>query len=131
MLETLFNKRKQNNPYLIKEKEISLLSKKFLGSKKDCTKLSEILNENISENIGSYYHSTKRSFKENNSYKTSNIFDSTNNILNLDNSENIFNANISAIKNNKAEIEIENLNEREDLNSKEEFFEGENINNLK
>ena len=131
MLETLFNKRKQNNPYLIKEKEISLLSKKFLGSKKDCTKLSEILNENISENIGSYYHSTKRSFKENNSYKTSNIFDSTNNILNLDNSENIFNANISVIKNNKAEIEIENLNEREDLNSKEEFFEGENINNLK
>ena len=105
--------------------------KKFLGSKKDCTKLSEILNENISENIGSYYHSTKRIFKENNSYKTSNIFDSTNNILNLDNSENIFNANISVIKNNKAEIEIENLNEREDLNSKEEFFEGENINNLK
>ena len=49
----------------------------------------------------------------------------------MDNSENIFNANISVIKNNKAEIEIENLNEREDLNSKEEFFEGENINNLK
>ena len=48
ILSTIFN----NN----KSKHIKI----YLGSKKDCIKFSEILNENISENIGSYYHSTKK-----------------------------------------------------------------------
>lgn len=128
ILSTLFNNNKSKNIFL---------SKKYLGSKKDCTKFSEILNENISENIGSYYHSTKKLFKENNnSFKTSNIFDSTNNnIMNLDNSTNLFNINISIIKsfnnNNKSRIENLNLNEEENIDSKEEFFEGEKINNIK
>ena len=133
ILSTIFNNNKSKNIYLLKDKEISLLSQKYLGSKKDCTKFSEILNENISENIGSYYHSTKKIFKENNnSFKTSNIFDSTNNnIMNLDSSTNLFNINISAIKsNNKSRIE-NNLNEQENMDSKEEFFEGEKINDIK
>ena len=137
ILSTIFNNSKSKNIYLSKEKEkeISILSKKYLGSKKDCTKFSEILNENISENIDSYYHSTKKIFKENNnSFKTSNIFDSTNNnIMNLDNSANLFNINISIIKNNNDKANIENLNEKEkeDMDSKEEFFKGEKINEIK
>ena len=131
ILSILFSKNKLKNTYLTKDKEISLLSKKFLGSKKDCTKLSEILNENISENIGSYYHSTKKLLKENNSFKTSNIFDSTNNnIMNLDNSTNIFNINISIIKNNN-KSRIDKINDEENLDSKEEFFEEEKIKNIK
>ena len=131
ILSILFSKNKLKNTYLTKDKEISLLSKKFLGSKKDCTKLSDILNENISENIGSYYHSTKKLLKENNSFKTSNIFDSTNNnIMNLDNSTNIFNINISIIKNNN-KSRIDKINDEENLDSKEEFFEEEKIKNIK
>ena len=131
ILSILFSKNKLKNTYLTKDKEISLLSKKFLGSKKDCTKLSEILNENISENIGSYYHSTKKLLKDNNSFKTSNIFDSTNNnIMNLDNSTNIFNINVSIIKNNN-KSRIDKLNDEENLDSKEEFFEEEKIKNIK
>ena len=131
ILSILFSKNKLKNTYLTKDKEISLLSKKFLGSKKDCTKLSEILNENISENIGSYYHSTKKLLKDNNSFKTSNIFDSTNNnIMNLDNSNNIFKINLSIIKNNN-KSRIKKLNDEENLDSKEEFFEEEKIKNIK
>ena len=131
ILSILFSKNKLKNTYLTKDKEISLLSKKFLGSKKDCTKLSDILNENISENIGSYYHSTKKLLKDNNSFKTSNIFDSTNNnIMNLDNSTNIFNINVSIIKNNN-KSRIDKINDEENLDSKEEFFEEEKIKNIK
>ena len=132
ILSILFNNNKLKNTHLTKDKEISLLSKKFLGSKKDCTKLSDILNENISENIGSYYHSTKKVLKENNSFKTSNIFDSTNNnIMNLDNSTNIFNIDVSIIKNNYNKSGIDKLNDEENLDSKEEFFEDEKIKKIK
>ena len=125
ILSTIFNNNNNKSKHI----------KNYFGSKKDCTKFSEILNENISENIDSYYHSTKKIFKENNnSFKTSNIFDSTNNnIMNLDNSANLFNINISIIKNNNDKANIENLNEKEkeDMDSKEEFFKGEKINEIK
>ena len=55
--------------------------------------------------------------------------------MNLDNSTNLFNINISIIKsfnnNNKSRVENLNLNEEENMDSKEEFFEGEKINNIK
>ena len=47
--------------------------------------------------------------------------------MNLDNSANLFNINISIIKNNNDKSNIENLNEKEDMDSKEEFFKGEKI----
>ena len=53
--------------------------------------------------------------------------------MNLDNSANLFNINISIIKNNNDKANIENLNEKEkeDMDSKEEFFKGEKINEIK
>ena len=52
--------------------------------------------------------------------------------MNLDNSANLFNINISIIKNNNDKANIENLNEKEkeDMDSKEEFFKGEKISYL-
>ena len=50
--------------------------------------------------------------------------------MNLDNSANLFNINISIIKNNNDKSNIENLNEKEDMDSKEEFFKGEKISYL-
>ena len=122
------------------------LSKKFHSSKKILNKLSDILNENISENIGSYNFSNNKLFKENISFKTSNIFDSKNNNLNLDKScdeNNLFDINISIIQNkenitsnidNNRNIEEEQkFNELnyEDLDSKNEFLDGEKINKIK
>jgi len=52
--------------------------------------------------------------ENNNSFKTSNIFDSkNNNIMNLVKSANLFNINISIIKNNNDKSNIENLNEKD------------------
>ena len=112
-------------------------SRKNPGSRKDFTKFSEILNENISENIGSYCHSNNRILKDNNnSLKISNIFDSVN-LMNIDNSNNeanLFNINISIIEKNKNKNDEENKisdSNLKSLDSKEEFLDGETIHKVK
>ena len=112
-------------------------SRKNPGSRKDFTKFSEILNENISENIGSYCHSNNRILKDNNnSLKISNIFDSVN-LINIDNSNNepnLFNINISIIGNIKNKNDEENKisdSNLKSLDSKEEFLDGETIHKVK
>ena len=112
-------------------------SRKNPGSRKDFTKFSEILNENISENIGSYCHSNNRILKDNNnSLKISNIFDSVN-LINIDNSNNeanLFNINISIIEKNKNKNDEENKisdSNLKSLDSKEEFLDGETIHKVK
>ena len=113
-------------------------SRKNPGSRKDFTKFSEILNENISENIGSYCHSNNRILKDNNnSLKISNIFDSVN-LINIDNSNNeanLFNINISIIGNiknkNDEENKISDYSNLKSLDSKEEFLDGETIHKVK
>ena len=161
ILFTLFNNSDKNTSKISKvlssQKDLTFLKdnsllKKFPSSKKNLTKLSDILNEKISENIGSYNCSNNKILKENNSVKISNICDSTNNMLNIENSveeNNLFNINISIIQNkeqkinnndnsniinNKTQNEEENTiieSKDEELDSKNEFLEGEFINKVK
>ena len=78
----------------------------------------------------------KQLLKENNSLKVSNIFESNNNMnIDMDNSDNLFNINISIIRNkennnNKTRNKKEEENKINDLyeeclDSKEELYEGE------
>ena len=161
ILFTLFNNNDKNTSKISKvyssQKDLTFLKensliKKFPSSKKDVTKLSDILNDNISENIGSYYYSNNRILKENNSFKINNIYNSTNNNINIDNSaeeNNLFNINLSIIPNyeqriknndNKNIIDNKTLNEEEYrisepndeyIDSKNEFLEGEVMNKIK
>ena len=138
ILKALFTNDKTNNLKLSSIKENSIISKKLSGSRKEFSKFSDILNENISENICSYNHSNKQLLKENSSIKFSNIFESNNNNMNrdMDNSANLFNINISIIKNKEKDINYKTKNKKEEdnkindiyeecLNSNEEFCEGE------
>ena len=136
ILKILFCNDKNNNLKLSSIKDNSIISKKLPGSRKEFSKFSDILNENISENICSYHHSNKQLLKENNSLKVSNIFESNNNMnIDMDNSANLFNINISIIRNkennnNKTRNKKEEENKINDLyeeclDSKEELYEGE------
>ena len=148
ILMTLFNNNDKNtskiSSSLSSQKELA----KFHSSKKGLNKLSDILNENVSENIGSYNFSNNKLLKDNNSFKESNIFDSKNNNLNINNSyeeNNLFDINISIIQNNNKGhtrenidnnrniVNVQNLNELNinDLDSKNEFMEGEKLNKVK
>ena len=151
ILMVLFNNTSKISRVLSSQKDLTFLkenslSKRFHSSKKVLNKLSDILNENISENIGSYNFSNNKLLKENISFKTSNIFDSKNNNLNIEKScdeNNLFDINISIIQNkenitnnidNNRNIEEEQKFDElnyEDLDSKNEFFDGEKINKIK
>ena len=151
ILMVLFNNTSKISRVLSSQKDLTFLkenslSKRFHSSKKVLNKLSDILNENISENIGSYNFSNNKLLKENISFKTSNFFDSKNNNLNIEKScdeNNLFDINISIIQNkenitnnidNNRNIEEEQKFDElnyEDLDSKNEFFDGEKINKIK
>ena len=161
ILMTLFNKNDKSTSKLSKiissQKDKNFLKEnssieKLFSSKKDLNKLSDILNENISENLGSNYNSNNRNLKENNSFKASNNFDSINNIFNIENSieeNNLFDINISIINNKEQKINNSESNNRVDnitykeeentiresndecIDSKNEFLEGEYINKVK
>ena len=156
ILNTLFNKEKRDlnlsNDLSNLQKDISSLKEssetnKITSLKKGDIKLSNILNDNITENIGTYYYSNiNKTSKEKNRIKRNNIDDSLNNILNIDNSSvenNLSNINISIIQNNN-ENEFNNNDknndqeekkisgiEGESLSSNNELLEGEMINRVK
>ena len=151
ILNILFNNEKnisKASKKTLSLKDISLHSKFFSGSRKDFTKFSDMLNDNISEYRSSIYNSNNKILKEsnnnlNNSIKLSNALNSTNNILNQENSvikdNSLFNINISNIQKNKnnnykkkddEESKITDL-DMEFMDSKEEFFKGEIKNKIK
>ena len=148
ILMTLFNNNDKNTSKISRALSSQKELAKFHSSKKGLNKLSDILNENVSENIGSYNFSNNKLLKDNNSFKESNIFDSKNNNLNINNSyeeNNLFDINISIIQNNNKGhtrenidnnrniVNVQNLNELNinDLDSKNEFMEGEKLNKVK
>ena len=137
ILMTLFNKNDKSTSKLSKiissQKDKNFLKEnssieKLFSSKKDLNKLSDILNENISENLGSNYNSNNRNLKENN-----NLFDINISIINnkeqkINNSES--NNRVDNITYKEEENTIRESND-ECIDSKNEFLEGEYINKVK